>query len=356
MQDIKELSLKELEDKLFSWGSPKYHARQILNWIYQKGAFEFSSMSDLPAALRKTLADDFYILGLQLADLQRSADGTAKFLFQLKDKNLIEAVSIPMAKRSPGLIAAGTRLCAVTGCISSQAGCKFACRFCASALKGFKRNLSAGEILDEVLYLKNNAQNGPLTHVVFMGTGEPLDNYENVLKAIRVINAPHAFNIGARRITISTCGIVPGIKKLQDEDLQVELSISLHAADDRIRSEIMPVNKKYPLVDLIRCCHEYIAKTNRQITFEYILIKGLNSDSTSAQKLVTLLKDLRLTKVNLIVANPIPELKIMPPGKPEIISFKEHLFKAGVNVTLRRERGQDIDAACGQLRLKYEKN
>jgi 23S rRNA (adenine2503-C2)-methyltransferase len=357
MRDIKELSLKELEDKLLSWGSPKYHAKQIFNWIYQKGAFEFSSMSDLPAALRKTLVDDFYILGLQLADLQKSSDGTDKFLFELNDGNLIEAVSIPMRERSPGLIgSAGARLCAVTGCISSQAGCKFACRFCASALKGFKRNLSAGEILDEALYLKNNAQSGPLTHIVFMGTGEPLDNYENVLKAIRMINAPHAFNIGARRITISTCGIIPGIKRLQDEELQVELSISLHVADDRIRTHIMPVNKKYPLADLIRCCHEYIAKTNRQITFEYVLIKGLNADLGSAQKLVTLLKDLRLAKVNLIAANPIPELKIMPPEKPEIISFKDYLFKAGINVTLRRERGQDIDAACGQLRLKYEKN
>lgn len=328
---------------MFSRGSPKYHAGQIFSWIYQRGAFEFSTMSDLPALLRKTLADDFYILGLELADLQRSADGTAKLLFQLKDDNLVEAVSIPAGER-------------VTGCISSQAGCKFACGFCASALKGFKRNLSAGEILDEVLYLKNNSQKDPLTHVVFMGTGEPLDNYENVLKAIRVINAPYAFSIGARRITISTCGIIPGIKKLQDEELQVELSISLHSADDRLRSEIMPVNRKYPLADLIRCCHEYIAKTNRQITFEYILVKGLNSDLTSAQKLVALLKDLRLAKVNLIAANPIPELKIMPPEKTEITSFKEHLFKAGINVTLRRERGQDIDAACGQLRLKHEKN
>jgi len=359
MQDIKELSLKELEDKLLSRRFPKYHARQIFNWIYQKGAFEFSSMSDLPQALRKILADDFYILGLELADLQRSADGTAKFLFQLKDNNLIEAVNIP----------AGERL---TGCISSQAGCKFACRLCASGLKGFKRNLSSGEILDEALYLKNNSQDSALTHIVFMGTGEPLDNYDNVLKAIRVINAPYAFNIGARRITISTCGIIPGIKRLQDEELQIELSISLHAASDRLRSEIMPVNKKYPLADLIGCCQEYIAKTNRQITFEYTLVKGLNSDSSAAQKLAALLKELRLAKVNLIAVNPvrngavrrgisngaspIPELKIMPPDKAEIDSFKEHLFKAGINVTLRRERGQDIAAACGQLRLKHEKN
>lgn len=341
MQDIKELSLKELQDKLQSSGLPKYHAKQIFSWIYQKGIIEFSNMSNLPLALRKKLAGEFYILGLKLADLQKSGDGTIKFLFELEDKNLVEAVNIPAARRS-------------TGCISSQVGCKFSCKFCASGLKGFKRNLSVGEILDEVLYLKNNAQGSDLTHIVFMGTGEPLDNYENVLKAVRIINSGDAFNIGARRITISTSGIIPGINKLALEDLQVELSISLHAADDKKRSQIMPVNQKYPLKDLIRCCHEYTAKTNRQITFEYILIKNFNSEPDAAQELVNLLKDLRLAKVNLIPANPIPELKILPPSKPEIEEFKEYLFKSGINVTLRQGRGEDIDAACGQLRLRHE--
>jgi len=355
MQDIKELGLKELEDKLLSWGLPKYHAKQIFSWIYQKGAFDFSSMSNLPLPLRKKLAAEFYILGLALADLQKSIDGTTKFLFELKDKNLIEAVNIPMRKRAPGLIGkAGTRLCAVTGCVSSQVGCKFSCQFCASGLKGFKRNLTVGEILDEVLYLKNNTRKAELTHIVFMGTGEPLDNYENVLKAVRLINSPDALNIGARRITISTSGIIPGIKKLETEDLQVELAISLHAADDQTRSQLMPVNKKYPLADLIKCCHEYTAKTNRQITFEYILIKGFNSNLASAQNLVKLLKDLRLAKVNLIPANVIAELKIIPPAKAEILAFKECLFKNGINVTLRQGRGQDIAAACGQLRLRHE--
>jgi len=341
MQDIKELGLKELEDKLLSWDLPKYHAKQIFNWIYQKGALDFNKMSDLPATLRKKLAGEFYILGLALADLQKSSDGTTKFLFELVDKDLIEAVNIPSARRA-------------TGCISSQVGCKFSCQFCASALKGFKRNLTVGEILDEVLYLKNNTQQAELTHIVFMGTGEPLDNYENVLKSIRMINFPHAFNIGARRITISTSGIIPGIKRLASEDLQIELSLSLHAADDKTRSQLMPVNKRYPLEALIKCCHEYIAKTNRQITFEYILIKGLNSNLASAQNLVKLLKDLRLAKVNLIPANSIRELKIIPPAKAETLAFKECLFKSGINVTLRQERGQDIEAACGQLRLRHE--
>ncbi len=343
MQDIKELNLKELEDRLLSWGSPKYHARVIFNWIYQKGVYEFSQMSNLPAFLRKTLTDEFSILSLALADLQKSSDGTLKFLFELPDKNLVEAVNIPAARR-------------ITGCISSQAGCKFNCNFCASGLKGFKRNLTIGEILDEVLYLKNNVLGGQLTHIVFMGTGEPLDNYENVLGAIRLINSPLAFNIGARRITISTCGIIPAIKRLENEDLQIELSISLHAADDKTRSQLMPVNNKYPLAALIECCQEYIAKTNRQITFEYILIKGVNADLAAAQSLVRLLKDLRLAKVNLIPANSVPESKIISPDNTQINFFKEYLFKAGLNVTLRSKRGQDIDAACGQLRLKYEDN
>jgi 23S rRNA (adenine2503-C2)-methyltransferase len=343
MQDIKELGLKELEDKLLSWGFPKYHARGIFNWIYQKGAYDFSRMSNLPAPLREILTDKFSILNLKLAKKQESSDKTKKFLFELNDKNLVEAVSIPAARRT-------------TGCISSQAGCKFGCNFCASGLAGFKRNLTRGEILDEVLYLKNNCAGGLLTHIVFMGTGEPLDNYENVMEAIRLINSPLAFNIGARRITISTCGIIPGIKRLALEDLQIELSISLHAADDKTRSQLMPVNNKYPLAALMQCCREYITKTNRQITFEYILIKGVNADAASAQNLVRLLKDLRLAKVNLIPANCVPEAKIIPPDRAQINYFKEYLLKSGMNITLRRERGQDIDAACGQLRLKYEEN
>ncbi|MDD5097102.1 MAG: 23S rRNA (adenine(2503)-C(2))-methyltransferase RlmN [Candidatus Omnitrophica bacterium] len=341
MQDIKELSLKELEVKLLSWGQPKYHASQIFAWIYQKGAYEFSNMSNLPVALRKKLDEEFYILGLEIADLEESSDGTTKFLFKLKDENFIEAVNIPFSQR-------------VTGCISSQVGCKFSCKFCASGLGGFKRNLSVGEILDEVLYLKNNSGEAGLTHIVFMGTGEPMDNYDAVLRAIRIINSPQGFNIGARRITISTCGIIPGMEKLILEDLQVELSISLHAADDKLRSQIMPVNKKYPLAELIKSCQEYIAKTNRQITFEYILVKGFNSEACDAEKLISLLKDLRLAKVNLIPANPITELKIFPPTPREVLFFKDKLFSAGINVTLRKERGQDISAACGQLRLRHE--
>jgi 23S rRNA (adenine2503-C2)-methyltransferase len=316
-------------------GGQRFHARQIFNWIYQKGVWDFSKMSNLPVGLRQRLQENFYIRGLKLARSLKSKDGTEKFLLEAQDKNLIECVRIPAAGR-------------VAGCVSSQAGCKYACGFCASGISGFKRNLSVGEIIEQVLYLKP-------THVVFMGSGEPLDNYDNVLKAIRIINSKEALHIGSRRITISTCGIIPGIKKLAQEKLQIELSVSLHAADEKTRSSLMPVNKKYPLGELIQACREYIHQTNRQITFEYVLIRGLNTDLVSAQNLAKIVKSLGLAKVNLIAANPVKELKAAPPDKAQILYFENFLKKAGVRVTLRSSRGEDIQAACGQLRLRYEK-
>jgi len=341
-KNIKELSLEELEQILDSWQQPRFHARQIFSWIYKKGVMDFEAMSDLPSDLRARLKESFYILSLNLIKRIKSHDGTEKFLFKFKDDNLIEAVIIPAEKR-------------ITGCISTQVGCKFACRFCASGLLGFKRNLSCSEMLDEVLYLKNNSQSNKLTHLVFMGMGEPLDNYDNVLKAIRMTNSPYALNIGVRRMTISTCGIIPGIKRLATEGLQIELSISLHAADDKTRSQIMPINKKYPLKALIGACKDYIRKTNRQITFEYILIKGMNSGLQNAQNLIKILRGLKLCKINLIPCNLIKECNIEPPNKLEASLFRDCLIKGGLNVTLRRARGQDIEAACGQLRLSYEK-
>ena len=342
MQDIKELNLEELEQILNNWGQPKFHGQQIFTWIYKEGVCDFDSMSNLPLDLRKKLKENFYIYGLKLIKKLASRDGTEKFLFVLKDKNLIEAVTIPTEKR-------------ITGCICTQVGCKFACRFCASGLMGFKRNLTCGEMIEEILYLKNNSFNKQLTHLVFMGIGEPLDNYDNVIKTIRIINSNYSLNIAARRLTISTCGIIPGIKRLSEERLQIELSISLHAADDQRRSVLMPINKKYPLKDLIQTCKEYIEKTNRQITFEYVLIKNINSDLQNAIKLSKILRSLRLCKVNLIPCNSIKELEVEPPNKIELLLFKDCLLKSGINVTLRKPRGQDIEAACGQLRLRYEK-
>jgi 23S rRNA (adenine2503-C2)-methyltransferase len=339
MQDIKDLNIEELQVILKQWSAPAYHARQISGWIYEKSAKDFSAMSDLSADLRLKLKDRFYIYNSRIEKTLTSFDGTQKFLIRLSDSSLIEAVIIPAEGR-------------VTGCISSQVGCKYACKFCASGMLGFKRNLTCGEMLEELLHLREKHK---LTHVVFMGTGEPLDNYTNVIKAIKVVNSPDGLNIGARRITVSTCGLIPGMEKLAKEDLQIELSVSLHAADDKTRSILMPVNKVYPINKLISACRDYIQKTDRQVTFEYVLIKGLNSDLQSAENLVKILKPLRLSKVNLIPSNPVKESKVEPPGKLEILFFRDYLLKHGINVTLRKSRGQDIEAACGQLRLRYEK-
>lgn len=336
---ITGLTIQELEPVLKGWKQEAFRAQQIFSWIYKKGVKDFEGMSDLPSDLRKRLKEDFYLLGLNLIKSIRSVDGTEKFLFTLRDGNLIEAVTIPTEKR-------------ITGCISTQVGCKFSCSFCASGLSGFKRNLATGEMLGEALYLKDYSKNKKLTHLVFMGIGEPLDNYDNVIKAIRIINSPEGLNIGARRITISTCGIIPGIKRLSDEGLQIELSVSLHAADDKTRAEIMPINKKYPIKDLIKTCREYVGKTNRQITLEYILIKGINSDLQNALNLSKILKGLNC-KVNLIPANTLKDCKVEPPKQAEIFSFRDYLRRQGINATLRRPRGEDIEAACGQLRLRY---
>lgn len=343
MRNITELSIKELEDKLRGVGAQGYHAKQIFSWIYNKATLDFAQMSDLPVGLRSRLKEDFYITSLKIVKRLKSNDGTQKLLFKLKDGNFIESVIIPAKER-------------ITGCVSTQVGCKFACKFCASGLGGFKRNLTFSEIIDEVLQLKRESLPDKLTHLVFMGTGEPLDNYDELIKAVRIINSHQGLNIGARRITISTSGVIPGIQKLATEDLQIELSISLHAADDKLRTELMPVNKKYPLKELIKTCKEYSAKTNRQITFEYILIKGVNASLENAQDLGRLLSGWKLAKVNLIPSNSIAGFKAEPPDRAGIFLFKDHLVKCGINVTMRKERGQDIQAACGQLRLKYENN
>lgn len=341
-QDIKDLTVEDLEEVMKDWGGSAFHAKQIFSWIYKRGVSSFDLMTDLPLGLRIRLKENFYVLGLEVVRILKSKDATQKFLFRLKDGNVIEAVSIPSKKR-------------ITGCVSTQAGCKFGCRFCASGMLGFKRNLRAGEILEQLLLLKDSSKNKKVTHLVFMGTGEPLDNYDSVLKAIRIINSEYSFNIGARRITISTSGVIPVIKKLAQEDLQIELSVSLHAADDKTRSLLLPINKQYPLPELIMACKEFIRKTNRQVTFEYILVKGVNSDLKNALQLCKLLSGLELCKVNLIPANNIEELSVFPPGRREILLFRDCLLKHGVNVTLRKPRGQDIEAACGQLRLRYEK-
>ncbi len=336
MKSIFSFTLKDLQELLSEWKVEKFRARQILNWLYKRNAISFSQMTDLNADLRKKLEKIFSLYQLKPIREVESRDGTRKFLFCLEDKDTIEAVLIPTEKR-------------ITACISTQVGCRFACKFCASGRAGFKRNLSAGEIVQQVLLLGQYAKKR-LDNLVFMGIGEPLDNYDNVLRAIRIINAPWGPNIGARKITVSTSGFIPGIQRLMQEGLQIELSVSLHAADDKTRNTLMPINKTYPLKELIPVLKEYINKTNRQITFEYVLIEGINSDISQAEALGRLLKGMNC-KINLIPCNPIENLGFYPPGKLSILLFKDKLLKDGITATVRIPRGRDIEAACGQLKL-----
>lgn len=337
--DIRDLSLEELSRYFESIGEKAFRATQVFEWIYQKGAKSFDDMSNLSASLRSRLKRDFSWGKEKIVQEERAHDGTTKFLFELKDRERIETVLIPTQERA-------------TICMSTQAGCKFGCRFCASGIGGWSRNLSSGEILTQILHVGEFCQKTfkrPLTNIVFMGVGEPLDNYENLLKAIRVINSANGLNMGARRITISTCGVVPKIRKLAQEGLQIELAVSLHGSSDESRDVLMPVNKKYPIGELMVACREYIEATNRQITFEYILIKDVTCSLEHAEELGRLLKDM-LCKINLIPYNPVSEFSYQTPSVKEMNAFHQHLEELGIHATLRTPRGRDVAGACGQLR------
>lgn len=338
MTDIRNYSLDELEQLFKDWKASLYHAQQVFSWIYQKGVNSFDEMTDLSMNLRRKLKDKFTLKQFKLIKAQKSIDGTEKLLFRLEDDNLLESVLIPAEGRN-------------TACLSTQVGCKYACRFCASGVAGFKRNLSVWEIIAQVLEINKRLSESRVSHIVFMGIGEPLDNYDSVFKSIRIINSKNGLNIGARRITISTCGLIPAIERLSKEGLQIELSISLHASDDKTRTQLMPVNKKYPLEELIAACKKYASLTGRQVTFEYVLIKDINCLSQDAKNLTKLLKGW-LAKVNLLIYNPVEDFSFKAPDKSEALAFKQILQNEGVSVTLRRPRGQDIESACGQLRLR----
>lgn len=336
MPDILSLTSAELAAFLTTLGEKPFRSTQIFEWIYKKGALSYGAMSSLSKELRQQLNQQLPFPFLQEIERCVSTDGTAKFLWGLSDHEMIETVFIPTEKRT-------------TLCISSQAGCKFGCRFCASGIGGWKRNLTTGEIIAQVLQVSAVMAPPSVTHIVFMGVGEPFDNYDNVMKAVRLLNGPDGFNIAARRITLSTCGVVPGIERFAKEGLQVELSVSLHAPNDELRSCLMPVNKKYPLKQLMSVCRRYAQETHRQVTFEYILIKELTSTSSAARELSRLMKGW-LSKVNLIPCNPVKEFAYEPPSREEVLRFKSDLEAQGVICTLRTPRGRDVSAACGQLR------
>ena len=336
-RDLKSITLQELSDYLRDLKCPPYHAKQIFSWIYQKGVEDFSLMSNLSLGLRKKLSENCYLSRLKLKKKMVSKDGTRKYLFELEDGNVIESVMIPHKDRT-------------TVCLSAQVGCKFACVFCASGVLGFLRNLSQAEILNQISEIKKDI-NKDIHNIVFMGIGEPLDNYDMLLSSIKIINAKYGLYIGQRKITISTAGVIEGIRRLGQEGLQVELSVSLHSAIENKRNQIMPINKKYPLHKLITCLKDFVKLTKRKITFEYMLMGEFNTTIDDAKALVTLVKGIDC-KVNLIPFNPIERVDFLAPKKLEILFFKDYLTKNKINVTIRQPRGQDIDAACGQLRLQ----
>ena len=387
LQDIKSLTREELETQFAAWKQPKYRVAQLLEWLYVHRVTSWDAMMNLPKPLREKLGKDFLLQTLELvrkqgAPVLRSPamrdgggrDTTQKFLWRLHDHLLIESVLIPA---NPALY--GDASDRHTLCVSTQVGCAYGCKFCASGLDGWKRNLTPDEIVEQVLAVErwnasssssssSNPTEEPITrkrtttrtnerlidNLVIMGMGEPLANYDNLLKALRILNAPWGGGIGARKITISTSGLAPQIRKLADEPLQFRLAISLHGATDAVRNKIMPVNRKYPLKELVAACEEYQGQKGRMLTFEYILIAGVNDSIEQAKPLGALARRL-FAKVNLIPYNRVEGLPWERPDEETQEKFLAALEKQKVIATLRREKGHDIDAACGQLRLKTEK-
>ena len=337
MKNIKDYNLEELKDELIALGEKKYRAEQIFKWLYVDKVKEFDEMTNLPLELREKLKKEYTMCNYNILRKQESSDGTKKYLFDVLDGNAIETVLMQYHHGK-------------TICVSSQIGCKMGCKFCASTGIQFVRSLSAGEIVEQILAVEQDIGD-KISNVVFMGIGEPFDNYDNVMHAIKIINNQKGLNIGARHISISTSGLVPMIYKFADEELQCTLSISLHATNDEKRSSMMPVNNRYNIEELMKACRYYIEKTNKRISFEYALAKDNNDNSEDAKELVKLLKGM-LCHVNLIPINKIENGKYTKSTNENIIKFRDYLNEKGIVATIRRELGSDIDAACGQLRRK----
>jgi 23S rRNA (adenine2503-C2)-methyltransferase len=340
---IKSLTLEEVSERLRVLGQPGYRAKQVMQWVYGKRVKSFGEMSDLPAALREQLAAEFAFSALEPVRTLGSKDTTLKYLFQLTDGALIESVLIPA---SPALY--GEASDRRTICISTQVGCAYGCKFCASGLDGWSRNLQAGEIVDQVLRVEE-LSGEKINNIVFMGMGEPLANLAHLMKAITIINAPWGVGLGARHITISTSGLAPQIKELAEQPLQVRLAISLHGATDEVRQKIMPVNRKYPLAKLLEACAYYTQRKKQWLTFEYILIEEVNDRPEDAVALARVARQVK-AKVNCIPYNKVEGLEWKRPSEARQDAFMAVLEGARVPATIRREKGHDIAAACGQLR------
>ena len=349
-QELLGFAQEILEEKVAAWDLPAFRARQIYKWIYQKDISSFYDMSDLPKALRESLDQKAKISIPRVMKQKISEDGTRKFLFELSDKKKIETVLIPQSKdKKPKH----------TLCISSQVGCPVACTFCATGASGFFRNLETYEIVGQVLgsrrevnrRLKAGEEDRLITNIVFMGMGEPFLNYSNVIEAVHILNDHRGIDIGQRHITISTAGEISGIERLTRENLQITLAVSLHASNDRLRSQLIPLNRKYPLADLCKALEYYTETTGRRVTFEYMMLDDLNVSQSDAEDLVKIVQPL-LANVNLIPYNKIEGSPFNRPGREKIMRFYHFLQKKGISVTLREERGADIDAACGQLAVR----
>jgi 23S rRNA (adenine2503-C2)-methyltransferase len=332
------LNRRELTALFTELGHPRFRARQLWDWLYRKRAVDWAQMTNLSVPLREALAARLALTPVEQTGIEGAAGQTRKLVLRLRDGEQIEAVLIPAASRR-------------TVCVSTQAGCRFHCSFCASGQAGFFRDLEAGEIVGQVMEAARAFGERP-THVVYMGIGEPLDNYDAVLKSIRILNDPDGMGIGARRITISTCGIVPGIQRLGEEGIQVELSVSLHAPNDELRSALMPVNRRYPLRLLLDSCGRYARRTGRIVTFEYTLIRGVNDAAKHAETLARLLKPLPC-RVNLIPLSTVEEFGAEPSGQAAAELFINTLGRYHINATLRDSRGCALKAACGQLRYRH---
>lgn len=336
-ENIKNYDLDDLKTKLEELGEKKYRAEQIFNWIYKEKVTSFDEMTNLPIDLRNKLKENFDMHNFNIITKQESKDGTKKYLFDVLDNNAIESVLMQYKYGK-------------TICVSTQIGCKMGCKFCASTGVKFARNLEAGEIVEQLLAIERD-ENIRISNLVFMGIGEPLDNYDNVMQAIKILNNQKGISMGARHISISTSGLVPKIYELADKNIQCTLSISLHSSTDEKRSEMMPVNKIYNIEELMKACKYYIKKTNRRISFEYALAKDNNDNLDDAEKLAKLLRGM-LCHVNLIPINKIENGKYSKSTNENIIRFRDYLNSRGIVATIRRELGADIDAACGQLRKK----
>jgi 23S rRNA (adenine2503-C2)-methyltransferase len=342
------MDLEQLVELMVSLGEPAYRAKQVRSGVYRGLALSFDEMTDLPAVLRRRLAEKARLHSLAPVRLQVGRDGTVKALFALADGATVESALMFFDDDSGGQ--------RVSVCVSTQVGCAVGCPFCATGQQGFTRNLAPAEIIDQVLYfaryLRDNRRDR-LSNIVFMGMGEPLANYDALMNAIGKLNSPDGFGLGARNMTISTAGMVPQIKRLAREKLQVGLAVSLHAGDNRLRDSLVPLNRKYPLEKLIPACREYFRATGRRVSFEYVVFKGINDSIAQARSLAGLLKGLNC-HVNLIPANESPDPAFRPPLRRMVLAFASQLRQLGINTTLRQPRGQDIAAGCGQLRSRYQ--